>query len=61
LKWKNSFRNIGKNDPEEGGKTCMKQSFVGTIERLGLNLKEDYFKITNLASGKKTSGQLQRT
>jgi hypothetical protein len=39
----------------------MKQIFLSAqLKRLGLNLKEDYFKITNLASGK-TSGQLQRT
>jgi hypothetical protein len=25
----------------------------GTLKRLGLHIKEDYFKITNLASGKK--------
>jgi hypothetical protein len=39
------------NDPEEGGKTYMK-GVSAQLKRLGLNIKEDYFKITNLAAGK---------
>jgi hypothetical protein len=46
-----SFRNTGKN-PEEGGKTYMKLSFFSATKTLGLNIKEDYFKITNLTAGK---------
>jgi hypothetical protein len=36
-----------KNDPEEGGKK-LKQSFDRSIKTIGINLKEDYFKITSL-------------
>jgi CheY-like chemotaxis protein len=43
-----------KNDPEEGGKNLFEAEFLSAqLKRLGLNIKEDYFKITNLASGKK--------
>jgi hypothetical protein len=34
------------NDPEE------KQVLSAQLKTLGLNIKEDYFKITNLAAGK---------
>jgi hypothetical protein len=51
-KWK-TVSAYWKNDPEEGGKTYMKLSFISATKTLGLNIKEDYFKITNLTAGKK--------
>lgn len=43
-----------KNDVEDGGKNLYEAEFqTAHLKRLGLNIKEDYFKITNLASGKK--------
>jgi CheY-like chemotaxis protein len=48
------FPQYWKNDPEEGGKNLFEAEFLkAQLKRLGLNIKEDYFKITNLASGKK--------
>lgn len=43
-----------KNDVDEGGKNLFEAEFLTEhLKRLGLNIKQDYFKITNLASGKK--------
>ncbi|UQD56954.1 bifunctional response regulator/alkaline phosphatase family protein [Flavobacterium sp. K5-23] len=48
------FPQYWKNDPEEGGKNLYEAEFLSAqLKRLGLKIKEDYFKITNLASGKK--------
>ena len=48
------FPQYWKNDPEEGGKNLYEAEFLtAQLKRLGLKIKEDYFKITNLASGKK--------
>jgi CheY-like chemotaxis protein len=43
-----------KNDVEEGGKNLFEAEFLSAhLKRLGLNIKHDYFKITNINSGKK--------
>ncbi|WP_125720648.1 T9SS response regulator signal transducer PorX [Flavobacterium ustbae] len=43
-----------KNDVEDGGKNLYEAEFLSAqLKRLGLNIKEDYFKITNYAGGKK--------
>ncbi|MBU0941997.1 MAG: PglZ domain-containing protein [Bacteroidetes bacterium] len=48
------FPQYWKNDPEEGGKNLYEAEFLtAQLKRLGLNIKEDYFKITNMESGKK--------
>ena len=48
------FPQYWKNDVEEGGKNLYEAEFLTAhLKRLGLNIKQDYFKITNLASGKK--------
>lgn len=48
------FPQYWKNDPEEGGKNLYEAEFLTAhLKRLGLNIKQDYFKITNLAGGKK--------
>ncbi|KDN53907.1 T9SS response regulator signal transducer PorX [Flavobacterium seoulense] len=45
---------LWKNDPDEGGKNLFEAEFLeAQLKRLNLNIKSDYFKITNLASGKK--------
>ncbi|MEL1240221.1 T9SS response regulator signal transducer PorX [Flavobacterium flavipallidum] len=45
---------LWKNDPDEGGKNLFEAEFLAAqLKRLNLNIKSDYFKITNIASGKK--------
>ncbi|PJJ07884.1 response regulator receiver domain-containing protein [Flavobacterium sp. 1] len=54
LEMEKQFPQYWKNDPEEGGKNLFEAEFLtAQIKRLRLDLKEDYFKITNLAGGKK--------
>ncbi|MFT5963880.1 MAG: CheY-like chemotaxis protein [Flavobacterium sp.] len=54
LEMEKQFPQYWKNDPEEGGKNLYEAEFLSAqLKRLGLNLKEDYFKITNLTAGKK--------
>lgn len=54
LEMEKKFPEYWKNDPEEGGKNLYEAEFLSAqIKRLGLNIKEDYFKITNFAGGKK--------
>jgi CheY-like chemotaxis protein len=48
------FPQYWKNDVEDGGKNLYEAEFLTAhLKRLGLNIKQDYFKITNLSSGKK--------
>jgi hypothetical protein len=54
------FPQYWKNDPEEGGRTYMKQN-SWQHKTFGTELEEDYFKITNMESGKKAGWELQRT
>lgn len=45
-----------KNDVDEGGKNLFEAEFMQQhLKRLGLNVKSEYIKITNLTAGKKTS------
>lgn len=45
--------NWWKNDTDEGGKNLFEKEFLGAqLKRLGLNLKWEYHKITNLKQGK---------
>ena len=54
LEMEKQFPQYWKNDPEEGGKNLFEAEFlIAQLKRLGLNIKQDYFKITNLNSGKK--------
>lgn len=54
LEMEKQFPQYWKNDVEEGGKNLYEAEFLAAhLKRLGLNIKQDYFKITNLASGKK--------
>ena len=48
------FPEYWKNDVEDGGKNLYEAEFLtAQLKRLGLNIKQDYFKITNYAGGKK--------
>ena len=48
------FPQYWKNDVDDGGKNLYEAEFLEAhLKRLGLNIKQDYFKITNLANGKK--------
>ena len=52
LEMEKKHPDLWKNDPDEGGKNLFEAEFLSAqLKRLGLNIKEDYFKITNLASG----------
>eukprot|EP00731_Ephydatia_muelleri_P033021 g33021.t1 len=54
LEMEKQFPQYWKNDPDEGGKNMFEAEFLtAQLKRLGLNIKQDYFKITNLAGGKK--------
>ena len=54
LEMEKQFPQYWKNDVDEGGKNLYEGEFLSAhLKRLGLHLKEDYFKITNLAGGKK--------
>ncbi len=54
LEMEKQFPQYWKNDPEEGGKNLFEAEFLSAqLKRLGLHIKEDYFKITNMAAGKK--------
>ncbi|MGL5112634.1 MAG: response regulator [Flavobacterium sp.] len=54
IEMEKNFPQYWKNDPDEGGKNLFEAEFLSAqLKRLGLKIKEDYFKITNLAGGKK--------
>src|SRR5690606_5890136 len=54
LEMEKQFPQYWKNDIDEGGKNLFEADFLAAhLKRLGLNLKHDYFKITNLSGGKK--------
>ncbi|MFT7330101.1 MAG: CheY-like chemotaxis protein [Roseivirga sp.] len=51
-----------KNDTEEGGKNLYEKEFLAAqIKRLGMNLKHEYYKITNLKAGKQLSDSYKST
>jgi len=54
LEMEKQFPQYWKNDVEEGGKNLYEAEFLTAhLKRLGLNIKQEYFKITNLSNGKK--------
>ncbi|MBF4473378.1 bifunctional response regulator/alkaline phosphatase family protein [Flavobacterium sp. HJJ] len=54
LEMEKQFPQYWKNDPDEGGKNLYEAEFLtAQIKRLRLDIKEDYFKITNVTGGKK--------
>ncbi|KAF2337054.1 T9SS response regulator signal transducer PorX [Flavobacterium daemonense] len=54
IEMEKQFPQYWKNDVEDGGKNLYEAEFLSAqLKRLGLNIKEDYFKITNYAGGKK--------
>ena len=54
LDMEKKFPQYWKNDPDEGGKNLYEGEFLTEqLKRLGLNIKQEYYKITNFASGKK--------
>jgi CheY-like chemotaxis protein len=54
LEMEKQFPQYWKNDVEDGGKNLYEAEFLTAhLKRLGLNIKQEYFKITNLANGKK--------
>jgi len=56
------YPNYWKNDTDEGGKNLYENEFLTEqIKRLGLNIKHEYFKITNLKAGKKLADNYKST
>ena len=54
LEMEKQFPQYWKNDVEDGGKNLYEAEFLSAhLKRLGLNIKHEYFKITNLTNGKK--------
>jgi CheY-like chemotaxis protein len=54
LEMEKQFPQYWKNDVDDGGKNLYESEFLmAHLKRLGLNIKQDYFKITNFAGGKK--------
>lgn len=54
LEMEKQFPEYWKNDTDDGGKNTFESEFLNAqLSRIGLKIKQDYFKITNLASGKK--------
>ena len=54
LEMEKQFPQYWKNDVEDGGKNLYEAEFLTAhLHRLGLKIKQDYFKITNLTAGKK--------
>ena len=56
------YPNYWKNDTEEGGKNLYENDFlIEQIKRLNLNIKHEYYKITNLRSGKQLADSYKST
>ncbi|NBL65164.1 PglZ domain-containing protein [Flavobacterium sp. NST-5] len=54
LEMEKKYPQYWKNDIDDGGKNLYEAEFLSEqLKRLGLNIKQDYFKITNFAGGKK--------
>lgn len=54
LEMEKQYPQYWKNDVDDGGKNLFEAEFLTAhLKRLGINIKQDYFKITNLAGGKK--------
>ncbi len=54
LEMEKKFPQYWKNDTDDGGKNLHEADFLNEqLKRLGLNIKSEYFKITNLRDGKK--------
>jgi CheY-like chemotaxis protein len=54
LEMEKKFPQYWKNDTEEGGKNLHEADFLNEqLKHLGLNIKNEYYKITNLRDGKK--------
>ncbi|PHR69432.1 MAG: two-component system response regulator [Lutibacter sp.] len=56
------YPNYWKNDTEEGGKNLHENDFLSEqLKRLNLNIKHEYYKITNLRSGKQLADSYKST
>ena len=61
LDMENYYPKYWKNDMDEGGKNLYENEFLtDQIKRLDLNIKHDYFKITNLQKGKQLAENFQK-
>jgi len=61
LEMEQKYPNYWKNDPEEGGKNLYEAEFLTEhLKRLGLNIKQQYHKITNFKNGKKLAENFKK-
>ncbi len=62
LEMEKMYPNYWRNDTDEGGKNLYENEFLTEqIRRLGLNIKHEYFKITNLKAGKQLADSYNST
>lgn len=61
LEMEKQFPQYWKNDNEEGGKNLYENEFLmGQLARLRMNIKHEYFKITNFAKGKQLADSFHK-
>jgi len=62
LEMEKRYPNFWKNDTDEGGMNLFENEFLtAQIKRLGLTIKHEYYKITNLKSGKELADNFNGT
>lgn len=62
LDMEKKYPNYWKNDTDEGGKNLYENEFLTEqIKRLNLNIKHEYYKITNLYSGRDLANNFAKT
>ncbi len=62
LDMEKKYPNYWKNDTDEGGKNLYENEFLTEqIKRLNLNIKHEYYKITNLSKGKDLANNFAKT
>ncbi len=62
LEMEKKYPNLWKNDTDEGGMNLFENEFLSSqIERLNLNIRHEYYKITNLKSGRELADNFNGT
>jgi len=62
LEMEKKYPNFWKNDTDEGGMNLFENEFLSSqIERLNLNIRHEYYKITNLKSGRELADNFNGT
>ena len=62
LEMEKKYPNLWKNDTDEGGMNLFENEFLSSqIKRLNLNIRHEYYKITNLKSGRELADNFNGT